>query len=238
LREEERQQREEAFHEARQQAQARDGAVYESFVSKLEADHATLIAKKQAEIDDLYAELERKEAENFKLRSRLAMFTGEAMEEAQSESESLDEPGSVVEAVQRAEKDFGETLVFIDNAYESAEASPYEYPAKVYETLRAVSDVALRRGKGGLGKRVTDVFREYGIDYSPNESDFVRNNERLRGLRTFRCNGADQFFEEHIRLGTGFDPRHCLRIYLCWDAGEKRYIIGHVGEHLPNSFTN
>ena len=55
--------------------------------------------------------------------------------------------------------------------------------------------------------------------------------------RTYRYGGAKVTMEEHIRFGTGTDPRHHLRIHLAWPEGESRWLIGHVGRHLTNTRT-
>lgn len=40
--------------------------------------------------------------------------------------------------------------------------------------------------------------------------------------------------EEHIKIGSGTaNKQHYIRIHFAWGEKEKKFIVGHVGEHLP-----
>jgi len=92
--------------------------------------------------------------------------------------------------------------------------------------------VARRRQAGTLGTSLREAFRELGIDYrrgiSPSTPGRLRlqHAARLPSGETLDC-------EEHIALGSTYDPRYCLRIYFTSRApAEPRFVLAHVGRHL------
>lgn len=70
-----------------------------------------------------------------------------------------------------------------------------------------------------------------GCSSSTTPSDLrkrVRTRTRIGGP-----GGAEYESNEHIVLGSSYDPRHCLRIYFTSRAPvEPRLVIGHVGRHF------
>lgn len=45
------------------------------------------------------------------------------------------------------------------------------------------------------------------------------------------------FLEQHVKKGTGFDERRCLRIYFFWDAESQQVVVGWLPSHLRNRMT-
>lgn len=62
------------------------------------------------------------------------------------------------------------------------------------------------------------------------ESESVKNNDRLRKMRTFELpDKSEQFFSWHISFSGNFPGR----IHFLPDAEKKVGVIGYVGKHLP-----
>lgn len=138
----------------------------------------------------------------------------------------------LLEVVRQAGEQHADALMLLPQAERSAEASPYEDPERVRDILDAMALVARRRQEGRLGKSLREAFREIGIDYrggiASSTPQSLRDQYRILGAdgQAFDC-------EEHIAVGSSYDPRHCLRIYFTSRApGETRFVIGHVGRHF------
>ena len=141
---------------------------------------------------------------------------------------------SVTQAVELAGQRFP-SLRFLQEARDSAAASTYRDPGKVYTAFEALADLAEVRMTGPLGKSVKDWLGERGFAYAAHESQTTMG--MYGDERTFRYGGAKITMEEHIKFGVGPDPRLHLRIHLMWHPGESRWLIGHVGRHLTNTKT-
>lgn len=147
------------------------------------------------------------------------------------------EAASLVEVLRQAAEAHPDALLILEPAERVAERSPYQDPERLAVILDAMAQVARRRQEGGLGTSLREAFRELGIDYrggiSATTSERHRQQYRVTGPggKTYEC-------EEHIVLGTSYDPRHCLRIYFTSRAPlEARFVIGHVGRHFEVATT-
>lgn len=207
-------------------------AVHQQVADELEQMRATLAVRSAgtAALDRRLASLERL------LAAHLAPPTSAGVDEtpdhATDESEPVESRAALQDVVRQSGEQDADALVFLEEAERSALDSPYEDPERVRAILDAMALVARRRQEGKLGRSLKDAFRELGVDYrggiSEGTSQVLREQYRFRGPRgeEFRC-------EEHIVLGTSYDPRHCLRIYFTSRAAnETRFVIGHVGRHF------
>jgi hypothetical protein len=145
---------------------------------------------------------------------------------------------SLVSVVQQASAVHGDALLVLDSAVRSAADSPYEDVDRVALILETMAHIARRRQDGALGTSLRDTFREYGIDYRGGISRATpprlieQYQARLPSGQVVTC-------EEHIALGTSYDPTFCLRIYFTSRApGEPRFIVSHVGRHFDVATTS
>jgi hypothetical protein len=140
----------------------------------------------------------------------------------------------VSEAVDLAADEFADTLRFLPSAVHSAEDSPYQYPVKVYELLRALDEVARAlRARGGLGESVYDALRRHGFEYKPHIS--VTSEGKYGGEYTFEYQGRKQLFEQHVTLGSSHSPRECLSVHWVRDEPAGRFVVGWCGRHKTNT---
>lgn len=143
-----------------------------------------------------------------------------------------DEEGpDLVEIVRRAADAHVETLLILESAEQAAAESPYVEGERLAQTLDVMAGVAARRRSGALGQSLREAFRDAGIEYrggiAPSTSEKMRRQYEGRG-----ADGAVYECHEHIVLGSGYDPRFCLRIYFTSRAPmEPRFVIGHIGRH-------
>lgn len=139
---------------------------------------------------------------------------------------------SLLDVVRQAAERYPDALLVLDSAEAAAQASPFVDVDRVSAVLDAMALIARRRGEGALGTSLREAFRDLGVDYrsgiSAASSRKLRDQHRLRGP-----DGTEYECEEHIALGSSYDPRHCLRIYFTSkSAMDIRFVIGHVGRHL------
>jgi hypothetical protein len=193
-------------------------------------------------IIELEARAEHLSEENERLRRalgqvRAAMGDGEAGE-AEDVEPQPGEPNSVLEAVQLA-ADRVQHLVLLDDAYESAEDSPFRRPQLVFDALLKLDELArLYAEPGGIGESIGSVARQLGLDWIPDTTEWGgtrgRHYEVTWKGRKFRLG-------PHIRLGTGQGAGSTARIYgFFFDGNEnhgRTFVVGHVGRHLPDSTT-
>ena len=113
-------------------------------------------------------------------------------------------------------------LRFFPTAFESAERSQFRRPAEVYRAFEILSECARERGKGTLGISVTQWLANRSVEYSAGESESTERE--YRDARTF----CGVYMPAHVKIG-GSE----LRIHLSWDDSANKWLIGHVGAHLP-----
>jgi hypothetical protein len=157
---------------------------------------------------------------------------------AEPEAEE-DEPGSVLEAVERAAAT-ARHLRFAPRAFETAEDSPFRRPALVLRTLRQLDDLAGRYDEGDMGMSLAQAAREVGItQWKAGISELART--RWRDEYLVGIDGREVELGPHVALGSGSGAGFVARIYLhVADGGDglpRGLTVGVVGRHLPDTTT-
>jgi hypothetical protein len=149
------------------------------------------------------------------------------------------EPASVLEAVQRAARD-AEHLVFAESAYESAEDSPFRHPARVYDTLMRLDELAgLYAKPEGFGQSLGQAANDLGLNWRGDVSDLARGRwpEHYR----FTHDGHELWMGPHVALGSGSGAGNIARIYLHVADGDdglpRGLIVASVGRKKPDTTT-
>lgn len=166
-------------------------------------------------------------------RSWQGSAPGEAHEEVRGKRD-LDSLATVEEALRAAEEDFGDVLVFLGSARESAKDSPYSRPAEVYKLLGAAHVVALRwrEGDGALGTNWEDAFAQHGFEYKIKISETAKN--QWGNDYKFKHKGKNHLFEQHVTLGAK-SPEKCLSVHFLRDDDDLSLVVGWCGRHLKNT---
>lgn len=216
----------------REAREKRQEELRQALIGSTGADEYRVIAESYAEENDRIRE-EIKEKED-----RISVLEGQVSElqlalrfiphdEAAIPPDVEVEPETVGEAVRVARLRFSDRLVFSDSIDVgvqtlSVDAGP---PAKVLRYLEELSELAVAREVGPLGKGVVAWLEERGVTCSI-ESETVRN----AGGRQWVVSGQRVAFDYHLKPSDGVSPDRCVRIYFDLpDDGRVR--IGWIGRH-------
>jgi hypothetical protein len=192
-------------------------------------------------IIELEATVESLSDENERLRRAMGQVRdamGAGGDAAEPETPDEEAPESVVDAVRIAAERV-QHLVLLDDAFESAEDSPFRRPQLVLDALLKLDELArLYAEPGGIGESIGSVARQLGLDWIPDTTEWGGT----RG-RHYEVSWKGQKFRlgPHIRLGTGAGAGSTARIYGFFYDGDdeqgRTFVVGHVGRHLPDSTT-
>lgn len=180
------------------------------------------------------AELER---ENARLEAKLqALSFGRASQVDDPDDPvtraSPKKPTSVREALDIVDEEFGDEIVFLDSARDSADDfDEYLDPEKALRALRAVAEASASQATGGLGMSLVDFFSDRGFGYSStNEAAKAR---KYKPKYTIHYEGERRVMEPHLKVDEATSPDQCMRVYWWKDDDAKVFVVGHVGRHLP-----
>jgi hypothetical protein len=179
-----------------------------------------------AELEDEIAALQQNFAE-------LSRLYGSGIVEAEIFPEEA--VATVREAVDRAAEEYPDELVVLPEALESASASTYPNPEKVYQALATAGDLVRRWREGDLAGGFGLAFQERGFSYSPDVSEVTVGRKPTEYRRRFE--DRELTLGPHIKLGKGTSAGMIARIYWWADEDNKRFIVGHVGRHLEDGTT-
>lgn len=122
-------------------------------------------------------------------------------------------------------------LEILESAHSSAAESPYRFPSRVARALAALDSVYGQKFDEALGCDLKSAFRHYGLDYSSWQSESALGKHSSEYQAIYR--GKLVNIQPHLKLGGGFDPQNCLRIYFYVDEENKKVAVAHVGRHKP-----
>ena len=147
-------------------------------------------------------------------------------------------PRTLIEAVDIASRECS-YLEILDSARKSAERSPYKWPARLLDTLRAVDTVAALFQEDGVprsGKDWRDALRARGHEYQH------RIGERTGGQwgadYTYAWNGKMVMFQAHITIGRGAGADICMSVHMLPDTSTGKVVVAHAGVRKRNTLTN
>lgn len=220
--------RKEELQRWRQQASSSEG------LEELESLNEELFERLLIQSD----EIEEKEAEIQDLKVQLGNLQDsfrewQAVEGDEVQAEKVAPPVTVAEAVERAQEEYADLLVFgadVEKGVQSlaADAGP---PEKILDYLAHLARLAETVGQGTIGNTLIGWLKERGVSASV-ESETVRNNEgEMRKRNWDDGEGVKQTFESHLKPNEATSPDRCVRIYFDLDYENKRAVVGWVGRH-------
>lgn len=203
-----------------------------AFYEEMERENLALTAQR----DELLLEVDELNETVYDQRSQILALS-ERRPRANGTTARPFEPTSVSAAVDRAREEFGQELLFLKSADESAADSPYRYPERAYELLHALGEITRLWRTDALGKDWHDAFLEYNprFKYKPKISQTTATNNWED--YAFLYDGAKRLFEPHISLGKSHDPKKCLSVHWIRDDAARKVIVGWCGRHLPNTMS-
>jgi len=136
---------------------------------------------------------------------------------------------TVREAVESAQAR-SQHLVFLDEALQSADASPFVRPQDLYEALLVLDRVAAAYRRDELGAGFEAAFGKAGLTrFASDISETAKNS--YGSDYTVRYGDRHVLLGPHLRFGHG-PPHSCARIYWYVDQDQRLLVVGHVGRHL------
>lgn len=128
---------------------------------------------------------------------------------------------------------FGERVVVLPSAYESAKAaSKFKQGEKLWGLLvKFGGEYYELLQSGGSDSAATKLF---GKCFAANESETTRKNSKAKRERTFEYLGEPIEMWRHLKIGTADSLTESIRMHFEWthDGREGRLIVGHCGRHL------
>ena len=187
----------------------------------------------EVELERAWAEEERLRIANAELLARIEELE-RVLEEAHAAEPADDQAFRSVGAAVEAAAAQCRTMVLLPEAYESAWASPYQQPQKIYDTLLRMDELAGAYRSNELGGGLKQAFEQSGLPFKANVSPTALGKYGREYERTY--NGGRIMLGPHVAFGAG-SPRTCARIYFYLDEAERTFVVGHIGQHLRDTLT-
>lgn len=224
---------------------------------------AELLALYEAEIDDLYARLEyttaehaafvqladqdlrdsqqalnESKAENSFLKARIASLESASKIKGQGLSDEMLTEYQEIE--EWAGKHLAGPIWVAPKAIrETKKNGQFRDLALFSQTLLMLRDLFVPMKKEPSETRFLEYqswLTENGVEDQP----CFANRDAIRGFPEYSVNylGETLWCENHLKYGSGRDPRGLFRIYYHWHEESQTLVIGHMPSHLDNMMTN
>lgn len=129
-------------------------------------------------------------------------------------------------------------LVLTRKAAKAAVASIYHDPTVVFAALRAMAEhlhpVLAGERPGEMPAYEAALTAACCEDSAVGEA--INDSRYVSDYMTTNA-GRPLVLDRHVKRGSTFDPRTCMRIYYAWDARKRVIVIGHLTAHLTNRAT-
>jgi len=183
----------------------------------------------EAERETAKAEVSRLQSTVYNLQRKL-----ESLEAAGGAATDVPIPDNLRELEQWAATHLAGTVVLHSRALRGAKFSEYKDNSVVYQALLLLRDyyVPMRRHSGTEREQAFQRrCGELGIEDHP---CFAGNRAGEQGDAYFIRIGQNRVqLDRHLKKGAGREPRHCFRLYYCWDATTRQVVVGWLPSHLP-----
>ena len=141
---------------------------------------------------------------------------------------------SVREMVEYADANLA-GLRFLRNAFETAKSNYTGFfdnrADGIYRVFTVLDECANQRAQEGSlnGKDVHGWLRDRRVHFS-DESESTKKQHSA--VRTFYddVGRRDRLMTEHLKVF-----RNEMRIHVFWEEDESKWLVGHIGKHLPTS---
>ena len=187
----------------------------------------------RAEMEQLREDLDEVKRHNFLLRERIAALerrNGPGFAERQQALR----PDSYQELGEWAERCFPDRLVLSAKARRAVAGSAFRDIGLVCDALELLATAYVDMRREGKGRDAYEAgLRRLYLD----DDQIAASPDHHRNDPQYICRyEGDEFFTgRHLKKGTSYDPRECLRIYYAWDEDGRRVMIGHLTTHLTTA---
>lgn len=200
------------------------------------------------QIDDLKAELRRRENEAALLRSELEREKQKRKRPAPRPGPATTSPAlpdelrrlicravrgelDLEDCLRLVEVLYCDRLVVLDSARRSArEAALFNDPVEAFRLLGLLCtdyyDALIEHRGDQAGRGI------FGNSFASKESETVEKNQVARRLRTFDYKGKPCEMMRHLKIGIKDSLHETFRAHFHWDHDDRKLVLGHCGRHL------
>ena len=231
-----------------------DNEFYVQYIDELESESASQELDLDAlelndRIQSLEAECRQKESTISSLKHSIREISQSNTENASNAKaikrqarliQTMSEfPRTAYDALELAKEAFGDRLIFLDEAVESARKFTSGEADEMFDILRTVY-VDLWPLYFGSDNFEGEIDKAYaartGYELSFNESSMTNKDQKLRKLRLREYKGQTIDISPHIK-GTQGKRTEPLRVHFFVDKNEEKIVIGHCGAHMDTAGT-
>lgn len=146
-------------------------------------------------------------------------------------------PETLEEAVSEGRRQFGSLLAFGESVAEGIRGLRDEpsIAAKVFDSIRALAELARAARSGPLGKTVVKWLEDQGEDASIESTTVLNSTKHMRARTWDDGTGTRRQFNLHLKPMNATAPDRCARIYFHPDPENGRVLIGWIGRHPPEA---
>lgn len=122
-------------------------------------------------------------------------------------------------------------VVFLEGVEEQTKNSRFARPRQLFGVMMRLCGEyyeALMRGVPD-----SEAMEILGDVYRANESDSVKNNDKMSRLRMFNLNGTKTFFEQHLTIGSRNGEQYTIQVH--FKIVNRVLYIGRIGSHLTTT---
>ncbi len=182
-------------------------------------------------------ERQRSLAEIYRFALEQRKKGGEEDDEASS-TQSLP-PGTVAQAVENAERDHPDKLVFSFNNRSEHKDCPFLAPDEVERAFNwlATTYWSARTSKQPTCSDFDKSVRELITGWSHSGGQKKHSVGKHESWYQCQWNGKVYWIGEHLGCGTSKRPEETIRIAFAWDEDLQKVVVGFIGQHQRNSNT-
>ena len=156
---------------------------------------------------------------------------------AGAERDQREPPELVADAINYAEADFADRIVFALNSKSDGRDSIFEHADDVYAAFNFLAGTYFRAKTGEEPCADLDqaARTEVGWRFEANQSKTAIG----KYPEWYQCSHDGKVFtlEEHLKVGSSKDPRRTMRIAFAWDDDAQVVVIGFLGQHQRSDAT-
>jgi len=198
--------------------------------NETETQVLNMLEAQEREKTELKKENEELKRDNYNKQMQIDSLKNSFQDEKNRYIDAPQAIKSVKDAVDLAARYINnDCLVFLHTAYVSAERSQYKNPVEIFKALMCIYYVATLYHMEVTGFNAHNLFSEY--EYRPDISQTANGKYKNDYERTY--DGKDIMLGPHIGKGRG-SSNDMFRIYWYVDKDRRKYVIGHIGEHLKD----
>lgn len=226
----------ESVRRQKQIAEAIENGEQAALLALYEEDNVALKAENDEYKTQLADVTEQLRREQVKARGFYSAWV-QAAKSAGGAAGERELPEMVADAVDYAEDDFADQLIFALNSKSDGRDSIFEHADEVYSAFKflATTYYLAKTGEVPCADLDQAARTEFNWRFEANQSKIAMG----KYPEWYQCchEGVVYALEEHLKTGSSKDPRRTMRIAFAWDETLHKVIIGFIGQHQRTDAT-